>query len=273
MRIRLSFCVVILVLLLSHIFSWCQNNQIDQVSLTSLKISILRNDVEIGTATGFVMKKNNKYYLLTNRHVVLACGQDRNPGDIGGWICANKLAILHNKLNHLGDWFWVTEDLIDAHGNKRWLEHPTLGGAADIVAIPLEHTGNVQFYPLDIELRKTDIVVVPGDSVSIVGFPFGLSQELGLPIWKTGTVASDFHTKRNGKPMFLVDTTSRPGMSGSPVYAVRSAAYATSTGALQVNGGSPAKKFLGVYSEQMLNVEVGGVWKAEAVATLYDSLP
>jgi hypothetical protein len=68
--------------------------------------------------------------------------------------------------------------------------------------------------------------------------------------------------------MFLVDTTSRPGMSGSPAYAVRTAAYATSAGRFEMRTGEPAKKFLGVYSEQNFNAEVGGVWKAEAIATL-----
>jgi len=270
-RVRLLFCVAALALLLGRAPCWCQDIQIDQASLTSLKISILHGDVEIGTATGFVLDKNNKHYLLTNRHVVLACGQDRNPANIGGWICANKLAILHNKRNHLGEWFWVTEDLVDDQGNKRWLEHPALGGSADLVALPLQHTDDAQIYPLDIELRKTDMVIGPGDIVSIVGFPFGRAQELGLPIWKTGTVASDLHTNWNGKQMFLVDTTSRTGMSGSPVYAIRTAiTYTDSSGS---HPGWPGKKFLGVYSEQMFDVEVGGVWKADAVAALYDSLP
>jgi len=59
--------------------------------------------VEIGGATGFVMEKNNKRYLVTNRHVVLACAQDRIPRTL--WLdCANKLGILHNRLNHLGEW-------------------------------------------------------------------------------------------------------------------------------------------------------------------------
>jgi hypothetical protein len=89
-------------------------------------------------------------------------------------------------------------------------------------ALPLAHTENVQFYPLDISLRNTDIVLTPGYTVSIVGFPFGLAQGAGLAIWKTGTVASDLGVNWTGRPMFLVDTTSRPGMSGSPVYGVRS---------------------------------------------------
>src|SRR6266576_6126916 len=88
---------------------------IDISSVTSLQLKIFHNEVEIGGATGFVMEKNNKRYLVTNRHVILACAQDKNPTNVGGWICANKLGIFHNKLNHLGEWVWVTEDLVDEH--------------------------------------------------------------------------------------------------------------------------------------------------------------
>jgi Trypsin-like peptidase domain len=269
MILRASSRIVLKILAFAAL-DWSQ--QIDAISLTSLELKVLHDGVEIGTATGFVMAKGTKYYLVTNRHVVLHCALDGNPANTGGWICANKLAIFHNRVNRLGTWFWVEERLYDDHERKRWLEHPTLAGAADLVALPLEHLENVQFYPLDIELRNTDIVVKPGDSVSIVGFPLGLAQAVGLPIWKTGTVASDSEVTWSGRPMFLVDTTSRQGMSGSPVYAVRTAAYRNSAGSLLMTEGG-AKKFLGVFSEQNLQAELGGVWKAQAVQDLYASLP
>src|SRR5271157_3070482 len=115
-----QFFGLILVLFLAENICQAQSNQStgDQLSYTSLQLKILRNDAEIGTATGFVVMKNNKPYLLTNRHVVLACALDKDPSDVGGWICANKLAILHNKHGHLGEWFWVMEDLFDAQRNK-----------------------------------------------------------------------------------------------------------------------------------------------------------
>jgi hypothetical protein len=213
-------------------------------------------------------------YLVTNRHVVLACTQDQSPADVGGWICANKLAIYHNRLNRSEEWFWVVEDLLDSHGNKRWLEHPTLGAAADVVALPLQHADDVQFYSLDLELRKTERPTLwsPGDAVSIVGFPFGLAQGGGRAIWKTGTIASDLDFNYLGTPKFLLDTTSGPCMSGSPVFAVRSASFVTSTGGLMYDSRG-TKKFLGVYSEQMQAAEIGAVWKADVIKTLYDSLP
>jgi hypothetical protein len=197
--------------------------------------------------------------------------------------------VLHNQLGKLGQWIWVTEDLFDAKGNKRWFEHPALAGKVDLVALPLAHEESVQFYPLDVELRNEDVAVSPGDSVSIVGFPLGLAQSGGLPIWKTGTIASDLlvvvqfeyctttdlFTNWTDQPMFLIDTTSRQGMSGSPVYAVRSSTYRSKSGALMQPKSSTGtvKRLLGVYSEQIQEAELGGVWKVEALMDLYDSLP
>jgi hypothetical protein len=272
LRTILSVFILISAILAVSGVSWSQRTEINPLSATSLSLKIFHDDTVIGVATGFILEKNNNHYLVTNRHVALLCGQDPSLENVGGWICANKLAILHYQIVNQGmNWFWVTEDILDAHGKPRWLEHPTLKGRADLIALPLVHTENVRFYPVDLELRKADILVSPGDSVSIVGFPFGMTQDttLGLPIWKTGTVASDPDVNFSGRPMFLVDTTSRQGMSGSPAYIARTGTYRSSKALMM----GAATKFLGVYSEQNVTAEIGAVWKAEVVATLYDSLP
>jgi len=248
-----------------------QNSQtIDRLSVTSLAVAVFHGDASIGRATGFVLKKDENYYLVTNRHVVLTCAEDSNPDDVGGWICADKLKILHNAAGHLGDWFWVEESLYDENKHHRWLEHPTLGASADLVALPLKNTAGVQFYPLDLSLRNTDVELGPGDPVNVVGFPFGETQGGGLPIWKSGTIASDLDINYGGKAKFLVDATARSGMSGSPVYARRFGTYQSKSGTTHTGN---ATRFLGVYSEENQALELGAVWKAEAVAALYDSLP
>ena len=56
-------------------------------------------------------------------------------------------------------------------------------------------------------------------------------------------------------------------MSGSPVYARR---FTDQDKTGSTNG---VTKFLGIYSEENQALELGAVWKAEAVAALYDSLP
>jgi len=245
---------------------------VDQLSVTSLKLSVRHDDVEIGSATGFVVRKGQRYYLITNRHVVLACAEDRDANDVGGWLCANNLEILHNKVNSPGQWLQVKEVLYDGNEVRRWAEHPTLGSSVDLVALPLVQTEGVAFFPLDLDLQNTDILLAPGEPVDIVGFPRGLAQAGGLAIWKTGTIASDIEISIEGKPKFLLDTTARPGMSGSPVYARRVGPHPTSTVGLLISPGV-ATKFLGVYAQQSEALEIGLVWKAAAVKAIYDSLP
>ena len=98
--------------------------------------TIHHKKVDIATATGFALQKNQRYYLITNRHVVLHCSEDRDPSNVGGWLCATNLQILQNKAAHPGEWVSVHEELYDANHAKRWIEHPTLPGSADLVALP-----------------------------------------------------------------------------------------------------------------------------------------
>ena len=93
LRTSLSVFLLISAISAADNVSWGQ--EVSPFSVTSLALKILHDDAEIGIATGFVLEKNNKYYLVTNRHVVLACVLDPNPEDIGGWICANKLKMCH----------------------------------------------------------------------------------------------------------------------------------------------------------------------------------
>jgi hypothetical protein len=249
---------------------------LDPLSGTSLRLTIRHDNIEIGVGTGFVVQKGSHYYLITNRHIVLACSENKDPNDVGSWLCADNLLILHDKLNRPGEWILVEEKLYDEHKVKLWREHPNIGTAPgssiDVVALPLTHTAGVGFLPLDLETRKADLRIGPGDTVTIVGFPFGLAQAAGLAIWKTGTIASDTIVNYDGKAKFLIDTTSRPGMSGSPVYARRVGSYQSTSGQMMFGSGS-ITKFLGVFAEESQAAEIGVVWKADVVQSLYDSLP
>jgi hypothetical protein len=274
---RINNSVFLLMVVVLMTAAALQAQQVDVLSGTSLRLTIRHDDIEIGTGTGFVVQKGQHYYLITNRHIVLDCAEDKNPNDVGGWLCANKVVILHNRLNHEGEWISVTEKLYRTENDKEklWLEHPSIGSvpgsSVDLIALPLTQINDVNLLPLNLSLRNTDMRISPGDSVSIVGFPYGNAQGGGLAIWKTGTIASDPDVNFDGKAKFLVDATGRPGMSGSPVYARRFGGYQTAKGQTMLAGN--ATKFLGVLSEESQAAEIGIVWKAEAVQRLYDSLP
>lgn len=84
------------------------------------------------------------------------------------------------------------------------------------------------------QISKQNIPVKPGYTVFVIGFPQAISVGFGLPLWKSGYVASephydatlggnvqDFGGLRGGRriPAFFIDAQTRAGMSGSPVFA------------------------------------------------------
>lgn len=141
----------------------------------------------------------------------------------------------------------------------------------DVVALditPNPNDNRFDFFPLDLTLRDTNLVLSPAEPVSIVGFPFGVSQAGRLAIWKTGHIASDLDIDYSNRPIFLVDVTTKSGMSGSPVIARRMGTFRTSTG---TSLGGSATKFLGIYSGRVPDNDggqdsnIGMVWKARVL--------
>jgi hypothetical protein len=88
--------------------------------------------------------------------------------------------------------------------------------------------------------------------VSVVGYPYGLRGSFDLPLWTSGAIASEpalLHLYRDMEyPLFLVDSRSRSGQSGSPVVTVRQPLSPTNeNGNLEVAIG-PRWQLVGVYT-------------------------
>ena len=117
-----------------------------------------------------------------------------------------------------------------------WFEHPVLGAVCDVVAIPMERPESCPEFMHNAANRiSTDnIPIEPGCTVFVIGFPHTISVGFGLPLWKSGYIASEPHydavlegklseygglTGGNKIPAFFIDAQTRSGMSGSPVFA------------------------------------------------------
>ena len=107
--------------------------------------------------------------------------------------------------------------------------------------------------------------------VFIVGFPRGLAGSGLLPIWKRGSIASEPGVDYGGLPCLLIDSTTREGLSGSPVIAEFVGYHAKDrdrpSGDDWIGLG---RSFLGVYSARLkgqdeFEAQLGVVWKAETV--------
>lgn len=113
----------------------------------------------------------------------------------------------------------------------------------------------------------------PAESISVVGFPFGLQAGGSLAVWATGFVASEPQIDFNNLPVFLIDCRTRPGQSGSAVIIHRNGgSVAMQDGSSAIFSG-PVTKFQGVYSGRINDQsDLGIVWKATAVAELVNSI-
>jgi hypothetical protein len=237
---------------------------IDPLSASSLKIeAVTITGITLSTATGFVITHNNQYFLVTNWHVVSGRNTFTNQVMHSSIATPELLHVYCHSALGLGNWNVVRIHLYKKSGAQNWLEHP-FGRSVDIVLIKLHPADDLQLYSLNLNLSETDIVPTPAMSVSIIGYPYGLSTEGLWPIWKTGHIASDPELDYNGHPAFLIDATTRGGMSGSPVIIRMSSGYNNSAGTHVI--GEYKTKFLGVYSGRIHeDLEIGLVWRTQLI--------
>lgn len=245
---------------------------ITEESLMSLFIKMYFNETPISSGTAFVVSSSSGYFLITNRHNVTGRNNETNDPLSPLGALPNRIEIYHNRLNVKGSHIIKYEDLFLEDGETpRWIEHPTLGSQVDFVALPLTDLNEVQVYPYYLDMDDNIIIGIT-DSVSVVGFPFGIQVGSNAAIWATGTVASEPDIDYKDLPLFLIDCRSRQGQSGSPVIAYRPNGDVNLGNVFAIFGG-PVKKFLGIYSGRInKESDLGLVWKASAIKELIDSI-
>lgn len=234
---------------------------VDPLSARSLYLILAYGEEILGTATGFVVEKDKKFYLITNWHVISGRNPESNLILAPSGKTPNRILIWHHGKT-LGTWILKKEDLYDESGEKRWKEHAK-GKKIDLVALPLTGiSDDIQIYSFDLALTKTDMVPQVAMPVSIIGFPLGFSGPGRFPIWKTGHIASEPELDYNNEPLFLIDATTRGGMSGSPVVLRLSGGYKMKSGGSIIGSSGTATLFLGVYSGRISDdAEIGRVWR------------
>jgi hypothetical protein len=242
---------------------------IDPLSATALRVVPKFDKVELASATAFTVRWESQPYLITNWHVVT--GRDPDSGqclDKKHAAIPNAVSVRFHAKGRLGAWTLVDLPLQDADGRDLWLEHP-MGKAIDVVAIPITTVHNIDVHVLDLALADVDIVPTPAMPVSVIGYPLGLAAGESWPIWKTGHIASDPDLDYEpGRPAFLIDATTRSGMSGAPVV-LRLDSYRRRNGS-QVIGGGMATKFMGVYAGRIHDLsEIGRVWRPFVLSELF----
>lgn len=244
---------------------------IDQLILCSLYFELFLNegaDKPLAIGTGFTMKANGKgeWFLVTNWHCVTGRHPDTNE-PLSGIVDPEIMRVYFHSKGNIGQWVTKEIKLID-DGHKKWIEHPK-GRSVDVVAIRLHEDNQIELHNFSKTINGNDLLTYPSDDCSIIGYPNGLTAGGKFPIWKTGHIASDYDLNWDGKPMFLIDATTRTGMSGSPVVCIKEGLCRFERNNL-ISG--RFIKFLGVYSGRIdQTTEIGRVWKPQALIELLNS--
>ena len=220
----------------------------------SLFLELRKAGVAIGTATGFIVERESRRYLVTNRHVVR-----------GIKVAPDLLVVAQHVAGNVGVWQLREEQLFDKTGNPQWLEHPNHPAEIDVVALPLSNDAGIAVLGYDPWSPGPGMMAGVSEPLNIIGFPFGKTGGGFLGIWVRGFVATEPALDWENLPRFLIDSRTRSGQSGSPVIAYSPSGTISVPGGIGFGSG-PMEQFFGVYSGR-INAEsdLGIVWKSEVV--------
>ncbi|MCK5131793.1 MAG: trypsin-like peptidase domain-containing protein [Candidatus Sabulitectum sp.] len=233
----------------------------DPLSLQSLYLNVVTDGQYVFSGTGFLVEHDSRIYLVTNQHVFTGIEFFNNtplapdsskPVELHLWF--------HGPLP--GEWIVGVESLYNEDVSPRWITHRYEN--ADAAVLPLENIPHgALIHTLSLSQAETDLTVMPGITLYIIGFPYGRASTGKMPIWKTAHLASEYDLDVEGARAFLVDATTREGMSGAPVV-LRSFECSS--------GENVSTRFMGIYSAQYLDAEIGIVWRPEIITEILQSI-
>ena len=205
-------------------------------SKESLYLEFYRGAKLVGSSTGFIVKKGNGNYLVTNYHMVtnkpaISYFSKKEKKEKYRWGSAPKgtaptmVSIYHNSKEN-GKTLVKQEKLYDKQGRKRWYENRVDNVNVDVVSLPLNDTSDIVIYPV---FFNNTYNYSFNDPVSVICFP------------KYPTSNIPALTEKPDKG--YLDEVTFNTMSGSPVYFYSSASNHDSA-ALATN----IPQFAGVFS-------------------------
>lgn len=246
----------------------------------------------LSTATGFLLEKDEKVFLITNKHVVT--GKNTFTGELldkNGRVPNFLKAYTYNEIerNNIIQYLFANETIISLYKNdepikseKLWIEHPKYNGIIDIAAVNITdyclNRCNVIFdvNDKDCTVKNSSFDFVKHvnynfnfkvtDDVFIVGFPFSYmttSSDGYLPIWTKGTIASEYNKELvvpldaiyKGKEYFKV-----------PGFLVDAKTREGQSGSPVIANIKDNTVLLGIYSGRTnKNIDLGYVWKSKLI--------
>jgi hypothetical protein len=241
-----------------------------------------QNETRLGQGTGFVWRAGKTDYLVTNWHVL--SGRDFFTGENlnrhGG-----RPTIVRGLFDLRAGFFdrhRLDFRIRDEENRPLWFVHPIR--KVDIAVFPIavvrapitDPNARSLLYPIN-ELANAKLRIAIGMEVFILGYPFDIELP-GYPVWKRGSIASEpalsslmsaLGSAVRHSDYMLVDTASRPGMSGAPVIRRSWSNHDIEPG-YKATVDTPIDRFIGVYSGRAHTdgpheAQIGLVWNASLI--------
>lgn len=250
---------------------------VTKLSITAPKIELLAEDGDIlATASAAFYQGCDGRYLVTNWHnlsgINPVTGRPMSPTNrLPSRVRVIGRHMIELDLNAPIEFEVELRGLED--GRFVWKQHSTFGRLVDVAALKLPISVSVGIVCANLDIVTNPVTKAPGDEVFVLGYPLNIAGGLNYPIWKRASIASEPSQDLDNLPKYLIDTATRKGMSGAPVF-YRSHIHLTGGNLLSV--GKTAQLFYGIYSGRItepgddindpIAAQIGTVWKPIAVS-------
>lgn len=199
---------------------------INFISLSTVFIEILSTTWEIlSKSTWFLYEYRDNIYMITNKHVVTGKNIETWKLLSKTWAIPEKLRLHIPNSPKTPKWkfffrYVINEiDIFEENWKEKYLTHEN--NKVDVVAFKFNiiSWSKKVYLPINKnDFSNFDIQV--SDNVFIIWYPVWIiwwNWPHKLPIWKRWNVASEPQIDYWNLPRFIIDTSTREWMSGSPV--------------------------------------------------------
>lgn len=280
MKIFMPAIAVVALLLTSA--TAARQAELEPMSLMTTPVLLVSGTRQVSQGTGFLYattKPNgtdiDMVFLATNYHVVTGnepMSAARAQGD-------RLQFYFHASRTDPSNYFPVNIPLYTKTGEPIWVQNQQFP-EADVVLVPIVSTlydGRGQLTVFSDAHTQVDMKVRPSSQAVLLGYPYGFFDTRNfLPVWKTGHLATEPTVDFQGQPVFLVDVSAFPGMSGAPVVGVSNGVYESERQSGAMMSGVQ-RKLLGIFSAMRMvkpqaSADAAGTPIASAVPSPGDSL-
>lgn len=186
---------------------------IDPLLHTAAHVRTFERDRILTNASGFFFERDDRLFLVTSRHVLMAAPTLHYP---------DRVEIdLHTDPDNLASSVGFSIPLY-REGRSIWRQGEDSAGEVDVAVIEIERTALPRtivyraFTPK--HLPDTSDIIDIGSSLLVVGFPLGFHDTLHhMPVVRQAVAASSFGLRFQGQGYFLTDARTHRGTSGAPV--------------------------------------------------------